>query len=197
MSLFETGNINVIFQRMISGISIVYRFEKPETDGYPPQIELLSRSLFPEFSDLKYTPISEDDYIRSMSAIILSTEYYNYALAHCIAQQGLPCLNTEALIAFKVCAYLNLEAQSENNPASIRHDDLRKHRNDVFRLLGTLIGESETNLPNQIRADLRKFIQIFSEENPEWKAIFQSLGFSSSQEMIDQYRTRFIDYYGL
>ncbi len=172
-----------------------YRFLEPKNRDYPPQIELLSRSTIPEQPELKYTPFSDDDYIRSMSAIILSEEYYNYALQHRVIKQKLPCLDTEALIVFKTAAYLNLHSQKKDNPASVRGSDLQKHRNDIFRLLGTLDATAKADIPKLIRENQQKFIKMFSEDNPEWNAIIQSLG--ASADTVSIYRRMFIDFFGL
>jgi len=173
-----------------------YRFLEPENTDYPPQIELLSRSSFPDHHlKQKYTPVSVDDYICSMSAIILSEEYYNYALQHRVLQHGLPCLDTEALIVFKTAAYLNLHGQKENNPVSVRGSDLLKHRNDIFRLLGTIDGTAKANIPASIWKNQQKFIQMFSEDNQEWNAIIQSQG--ALADTVSNYRRMFIDFFGL
>ena len=36
-----------------------YRFLTSGPSDFPPQIELLSRTLFPEYPDMKYTPLAE------------------------------------------------------------------------------------------------------------------------------------------
>lgn len=172
-----------------------YRFLEPENRDYPPQIELLSRSMIPEHPELKYTPVSADDYIRSMSAIILSEDYYNYTLRHRVVKQSLPCLDTEALIVFKTAAYLNLYAQKADNPASVRSSDLLKHRNDIFRLLGTLEGTSKAGIPEMIRENQQEFIELFPVDHPEWNAIIQSQG--ALADTVENYRRKFIDFFGL
>lgn len=172
-----------------------YRFLNPEDGNFPPQIELLSRSLLPRHKDLKYTPLSEDQYIRSMSAIILSDDYYEYGLSHRVFLEGLPCLDSEALIVFKVAAYLNLYRQKKLARDSVRRDDISKHRNDIFRLLGTLVIQSPVNVSESIRGSLKEFIEIFHEGNPEWRAITQSIGPLSATP--DRYIENFLKFAGL
>lgn len=153
-----------------------YRFLAPEKSDYPAQIELLSHTLFPEHPDMKYTLLSRDSYVKSMSAIILGTEYYNYAQSHRVIQQGLPCLDTDALIIFKAIAYLNLKAQKDKDPQSVRSEEISKHRNDVFRLLTTVVPDEVVDVSTEIKENLKRFIEVFSIDNPQWVAIRQSLG---------------------
>ena len=153
-----------------------YRFLTSGASDFPPQIELLSRTLFPDYPDMKYTPLAEDSYVKSMSAIILGTEYYNYAQAHRVMQQGLPCLDTDALIVFKSAAYLNLREQRDKDPKSVRSEEITKHRNDVFRLLTTVIPGQTAEVPEIIKVNLQRFINSFPANDAQWQAIRQSLG---------------------
>ena len=153
-----------------------YRFLTSGPSDFPPQIELLSRTLFPEYPDMKYTPLAEDSYVKSMSAIILGTEYYNYAQTHRVMQRGLPCLDTDALIVFKSAAYLNLREQREKDPKSVRSEEITKHRNDVFRLLTTVIPGQAAEVPEIIKVNLQRFINSFPADDAQWQAIRQSLG---------------------
>ena len=125
---------------------------------------------------MKYTPLTEDSYVKSMSAISLGTEYYNYAQAHRVIRQGLPCLDTEALIVFKSAAYLNLKEQREKDPKSVRGKEITKHRNDVFRLLATVIPGLTAEVPETIKLNLQRFINSFPADDAQWQAIRQSLG---------------------
>lgn len=152
-----------------------YRFIAPKESPYPTQIELLSKSLLPEDTSLSFTPLAMDEYVRSMSAIILSDTYYQYALSHRTMQWELPCLDTEGLMVFKSIACMNLIKQKSETPRSVRSDDIHKHRNDVFRLLMTIFPESSSSVPDDIAKDLHKFIEYFHLDNPEWHDITQSL----------------------
>jgi len=172
-----------------------YRFIKPENRSYPPQIELLSRTLFPEYPELKYTPLTEDDYVRSMSAIILSADYYNYARSHRVMQAGLPCLDSEALIVFKAAAYLNLRKQNDSESGVVRSSDLLKHRNDVFRLMINLSPDTRANIVENIKENLRAFINLFPLGSSEWNAILQSQG--ALADTAENYRRNFFLFFDL
>ena len=62
----------------------LFRFYKPQTEGYPYQIELLSRQ--PEIlsvpTDFHLTPIPVGEDVSSLSAILMDEEFYHFALAH-------------------------------------------------------------------------------------------------------------------
>ena len=114
--------------------------------------------------------------MKSMSAIILGTEYYNYAQSHRVMQQGLPCLDIDALIVFKTVAFLNLKDQKDKEPSSVRGEEISKHRNDVFRLLTTVVPDDVAEVSAEIKENLQRFIEMFPAEDSQWRAIRQSLG---------------------
>jgi hypothetical protein len=153
-----------------------YRFLSPENDSYPWQIEMLSHSLLPERADAPFTPISLDEGVRSLSAIVLDEEYYEYAKEHRDFSAGVPCLSTEALVAFKSSAYLSLLSDREQNPALVRSEDLNKHRNDVFRLVSVMSGDVRFELPHVIKERLANFLTLFPADSEEWGAIRSSIG---------------------
>lgn len=153
-----------------------YRFVSPKNPAFPLQIEMLSHSLLPERSDRPFTPISLDEGIRSLSAIVLDPDYYEYAKSHRDYSLGVPCLTAEALVVFKCAAYLNLLADRERNSASVRSEDLNKHRNDVFRLLGSMPEDSHFELPAPIRRRTAEFAGIFGTDSEDWDAIRASVG---------------------
>jgi len=52
---------------------------------------------------------------------------------------------------------------------------IAKHRNDVFRLAGTLPGEAGPSLPVSITDDLTRFLDSFPETSEAWPQILASL----------------------
>lgn len=153
-----------------------YRFMAPKDSVYPAQIEMLSHSLFPERGEVKFSPISLSEGVRSLSAIVLDPAYYEFAKTHLDRSHGVPCLTTEALAVFKSAAYLNLVEERTKDVASVRMEDIHKHRNDVFRLIGALADGVTVSLPDSIRNRMAEFINVFTAANPEWSAIRASIG---------------------
>lgn len=153
-----------------------YRFIKPEDNEFPMQIELFSRKpdviILEESAHL--TPIPVDDDLSSLSAILLSDDYYNYMIEHSTLENSLHLANTEALICLKAKAYLEIAeriAQGKNEDS--KH--LRKHKADVFRLALMLTEENVFELPVSIKEHLQAFADALANDLPD-KAIFKEMG---------------------
>jgi hypothetical protein len=92
---------------------------------------------------------------------LLDENYYALLKANLRDLAGLPLLHEAAVIPFKARAFLDL---SRRKAAGEKVDggDVKKHRNDVFRLLQLLPAERALDLPETIRADMRDFIEAVS-----------------------------------
>ena len=143
-----------------------YRFIKPAESTYPEMLELFSRTPLefdiPESSHL--TPIPVDQEIDSLSAILLDTDYYE-----CIQQgrqmiDGIPVLGVEYILPFKAKAWLeNTKRKQEGGKVDSR--DIRKHRNDVFRLFPLLVPGQRVEISEAIRQDMSQFIEAMPNED--------------------------------
>jgi len=137
-----------------------YRFAKPKTAGYPYMIELFSRA--PEGFHLEagshLTPLPIDETVASLSAILLDEDYYVLLKQNLRDLTGLPLLHEAAVIPFKAKAYLDLSRRKTEGEA-IDSRDVRKHRNDVFRILQLLPAEGALELPASIQADMGAFVE--------------------------------------
>jgi len=172
-----------------------YRFIAPKGSRYPAQIELLSNSLLPERPDARFTPISRSEEIRSLSAIVLDPVYYEFAKAHRNSDEGVPCLTLEALVVFKSSAYLNLLKERTSDPARVRSEDLNKHRNDVFRIMGAIPEAASVEVPDEIGVRLRRFIDCFGPDSADWESIRAAVGRASLPP--EEYGRRFRKLFGL
>ena len=146
-----------------------YRFNKPENRVYPTQVELFSRSLdvFELPDDVHITPIPTDADLSSLSAILLDDEYYNYTLKHSTVEEGVHISNVESLITLKCKAYLEMKKRkAETGEGDERH--IRKHRNDVFRLVASVSsGEQTFALPEKLFDDVASFLQQVKTDMPD------------------------------
>lgn len=137
----------------------LYRFQRPTVADYPQMIELFSRA--PEGFDLapgsQLTPLPIDEASASLSAILLDSGYYDFLRENARVVDGLPLLDEAAIIPFKARAYLDLAARKAQGEA-IDSGDVKKHRNDVFRLLQLLPEGNVQPLPDAIRADMTAFV---------------------------------------
>lgn len=169
-----------------------YRFLDPKDASFPAKIELLSHSLL-ELPGLRYTPlVLERD--ESMSAMVLDEELYQYALIHCDVRHGFKCLKPEALMVFKIAAYLNLMAEYAETGDARRRNDALKHRNDVFRVLEHMSPSVRAELPDTLVPRVREFIARFSSDGAnylEWDSIAQAIASptlaTDPTPMIDAY----------
>ncbi|MCA9311771.1 MAG: hypothetical protein KDA21_11235 [Phycisphaerales bacterium] len=149
-----------------------YRFRKPRTDGYPAMLELFSR--MPELlgDDFRghLIPIPISDEVSSLSAILLDPDYEGWARAGRTMIQALPLVRPEHLIPLKARAWLDLTRRSaEGQP--VDRKDIRKHRNDVFRLYAVIDPEYHVQPPASIRADMTRFIEAMHRESIDLKAM--------------------------
>ena len=155
---------------------ILYRFAKPKNEKFPAALELFSRK--PQGIDLgkgqEIVPVKMGGDHHSLSAILVNDDYYALIQKYKDARDGLPCANATALIPLKAHAWLNL-TKRKHDGEEIDSAKITKHRNDVFRLAGTLPGEAGPELPKDIISDLVNFLARFPEDFPEWKSILASI----------------------
>ena len=66
---------------------------------------------------------------------------------------------------------LNLTAQRREDEGSVQMDHIKKHRNDVFRLLMTLTPDDRVDLTDSIRSDVQAFLDELPTGSPVWRDI--------------------------
>lgn len=142
-----------------------YRFEKPVNQEFPYMIELFSRK--PDFHlnfDTRLTPIHVSDDVMSLSAILLDEEYYALLTEGMVEIDGISVLGLEYLILFKIKAWLDL---SERKAAGEEIDskNIKKHRNDVFRLAANIDKNARIAITDIVKEDVRLFMEQ-AEKNP-------------------------------
>lgn len=146
-----------------------YRFKNPSDSSYPAQIELFSRSLgmFKLPEDLHVTPIHTDSDLSSLSAILLDDDYYHYTINHSVVVEDIHIANIESLIVLKCKAYLEMN-KAKANGESVDSKHIRKHRNDVFRLVGAIRSiEESLPLPVTIFNDVTMFCEAVRSDLPD------------------------------
>lgn len=148
-----------------------YRFTRPRVDGYPMMIELFSRvpdMLRAEVAG-HLTPIPISDEVSSLSAILLDSDYDEWIRTGGIMIEGLPIVRPEHLIPLKARAWLDLTARAAGgHPVDAR--DIRKHRNDVFRLFAIVDPEYRAVPTASIRTDMTRFIEQVRGEDVDLKS---------------------------
>ena len=142
-----------------TGAGEFYRFHRPTDPSFPFMIELFSRRPgnldLPE--DAILTPIPVDEEIVSLSAILLDEGYFEAAQTAKRQIDGITIIGETLLIPFKARAFLDLTARLEAG-GNVDRKDIKKHRNDVFRLAQLLPLDASVDLPEPVRRDLRTFV---------------------------------------
>lgn len=167
-----------------------YRFSDPSQKKFPKMIEIFSRK--PHNSNLEFdkglTPIHIDDSIISLSAIILDDDYYDLLLNSIIKVDEFSIIKIETIILFKIKAWLDNKARKENGE-KINSLDIKKHKNDIFRLLANVLPSNQILISKEIESDVRLFMKKIYEDMPSLK----DLGIKESfEEMMDLLESVFL-----
>lgn len=138
-----------------------YRFHKPDDPDFPFMIELFSRRRetidFPRGMKLTRVPVEDD--VVSLSAILLDENYYQAIQTARKKVDGVAIIDETLLIPFKARAFLDFTARRESGEKG-RGGDIRKHRNDVFRLAQLLREGERVKVPDLIREDIGRFVGL-------------------------------------
>ena len=175
------------YQNKVSAIGKprFYRFDKPEKEDYPKMIELFARTDF-ELKEMDgLTPIHIDDEVSSLSAILLNDEYYRVLLDGKTLVNGVSVLRPEYLIVFKAKAFLDLSAKKEQG-ASVDSRDIRKHKNDILRIMAEFLLEKPNVLPEEVRIDMKTFVSHLEEEAFD-SNLLQSYRLSN-EDIVEKFR---------
>jgi hypothetical protein len=170
-----------------------YRFTDPAEKSFPRQIELFSR--IPDSIDsgenARFTRITIDKEITSLSAILMNDSYYGYTMEHSSAKDDLHSANLEALICLKAKAFLDLESRRASGE-KVDDNDIKKHKHDVFRLAAMLTADVNYILPDPIRTDMLIFADKIKDSLPD-KAILREMGAADlhMRELYKQLRKNF------
>lgn len=149
-----------------------YRFYSPKSKEYPYMIELFSRR--PDCIKIKedslLAPMHIDDELSSLSAILLDDDYYELLKKGQIIIDGIPVLRESCLIPLKAKAWLDL-TERKMQGEHIDSKNIRKHKNDVFRLAQLLSPTSRQELVGTIEVDMREFLNRMDKEEADLKSL--------------------------
>lgn len=164
-----------------TGKSQFYRFSHPKSKEYPFMIELFTRHSekiqLPQEAVLTPLPLEGD--LSSLSAILLDDEYYKLLCNGRTMIDGITILDAGYLILFKAKAWLDLSFRKTAGE-HVDSKNLRKHKNDIFRL-STLLGRNlQIPVSAQIMSDFQSFLHAMREEQVDVK----QLGLSGTKEKI-------------
>jgi hypothetical protein len=97
----------------------------------------------------------------------LDDDYYNYTIEHSTVEDGVHIAKVESLIALKCKAYLEMrKRKAETGEGDEKH--IRKHRNDVFRLVASIASGDQTfDLPDPLYGDVTSFVEQVALDLPD------------------------------
>ena len=147
-----------------------YRFTEPK-EGYPVQIELFSRMPGYQLSVTEgIIPIHIDEEISSLSAILLNNDYYNFMMDGRKIVDGIGVLDAEHIIPFKMSAWLDLKRRKALGE-HVNERDLRKHKNDVFRLLQIVPLDVKIDSSGVVKDNIVRFVEAVQSEELNLKQL--------------------------
>jgi hypothetical protein len=149
-----------------------YRFINPKNNSFAYMIELFSRRIeslsLPD--DAILTPFPLDDELSSLSAILMDNDYYELLKSGKTIVDGVPILGAAHIIPLKVKAWLDLSARKAAGE-QVDRKNIRKHKNDVFRMSVLLTPETKVQVPDSIRKDIADFVKAMDSEPVDLKAL--------------------------
>lgn len=155
-----------------TGNAQFYRFTSPKSKEYPYMIEIFSKN--PDFiileDDAVLTPLPIDDEISSLSAILLNDAYYELLKTGHIMVDGIPVLSPTCLIPFKAKAWLDLKKRKSSGE-QVDSKNIKKHKNDVFRLAQLITANTRQALNPEIAEDMKNFLSEMIDEEVDLKSL--------------------------
>ncbi len=168
-----------------TGKKLFYRFYDPENATFPYMLELFSRIpdalKLPDGAHL--TPIPVDEEQSSLSAILLDDDYYNFIHGSKIDSDGIPTVPPEIIVLLKARAWLDLTERRDAG-GKVDEKDIKKHKNDVFRLFQVIEPDIRVDLPDVIKSDMQRFLNAVIADPPQTLKPF-GLGNTKFGEIID------------
>ena len=147
-----------------------YRFTEPVDISFPKVVELFSKK--PNNIELKFdnglSPIHIDESVVSLSAILLNDIYYESLVKGRRTVNGYSILEIETIILFKIKAWLDLN-ERKTSGEHVDSRSIKKHKNDVFRLLANVTPSSRIETAKEIQNDVVRFIELINEDKPDLK----------------------------
>ncbi len=163
-----------------TGENQFYRFKKPQNTEYPYMIELFSkRPDYLKLLDQRLAPIHISNDVVSLSAILLDDEYYEILKQGIKNIEDLSVLDLEYIILFKIKAWIDLNSRKAQGER-IDSKNIKKHKNDVFRLSENIEPDKKIYVSEVIFND----INIFLDEMKNNPVDLKSLGIYANYDDI-------------
>jgi len=171
-----------------TGKKLFYRFYEPEDATFPYMLELFSRipDALKLSDDAHLTPIPLDEEQSSLSAILLDDSYYNFIHGARIDIDGIPTIPPEIIVPLKARAWLDLTERREAGE-KVDATDIKKHKNDVFRLFQVVDPTRRIAMPEIIKNDMKRYLEALAADPPATLKPF-GLGGTKYEEIVELFR---------
>lgn len=155
-----------------TGKRLFYRFYAPGNPDFPEMLELFSRvpDALQIAADSHLTPIPVGDEVSSLSAILLNDDYYRLIHERKREVDGLTMIGPECLIPLKARAYIDF-FEREQAGETIDSRDIKKHKNDIFRLFAILDPNAKPTIGAEIQSDLSKAFDLLKNDSIDLKSL--------------------------
>ena len=120
--------------------------------------------------DAVLTPLPMEDDISSLCAILLDDDYYDFLKAGKTKVAGITVLDAADLIPFKAKAWIDLSDRKARGE-HVDSRDIRKHKNDVFRLTELIDSSIPIPAPASVRDDIHIFVSRMAGEEVDLKQL--------------------------
>ena len=114
--------------------------------------------------DAVLTPLPIDDEISSLSAILLNEAYYELLKTGQMMVDDISVLSPTCLIPFKAKAWLDLKERKLNGE-QVDSKNIKKHKNDVFRLAQLITA-----------SDIRSLVELINSVEGESRIVMEHAG---------------------
>lgn len=104
-----------------------------------------------------------EDAIVSLSALLLDEHYFAALKSGARQVDGVSVLDETLIIPFKARAFLDLSNRKASG-GEVDDADIKKHKNDVFRLVQLLPSDLAVSLSEPIKGDLRQFVSAMGDD---------------------------------
>ena len=107
---------------------------------------------------------------KEVGAILLNEAYYELLKTGQMMIDGIPVLSPTCLIPFKAKAWLDLKERKLNGE-QVDSKNIKKHKNDVFRLAQLITANTRQVLSPEIAEDMKKFLSEIADETVDLKSL--------------------------
>ena len=127
-------------------------------------IVLIIEALDASFGD-KFWKFIEDGGYEHRQKSTGENQFYRFINP---TQDGYPVMEIETVILFKIKAWIDMKEKLESGE-HIDSRDIKKHKNDVFRLLANVLPSSKVEIEEEIEKDIKSFIEMIDQDRPDLK----------------------------